>query len=494
MRKFYILLFFTITLLFSTDLLIGQTFSGEWTTDYVTADDIAKVPNDNYTGYNTQAVAVVEEDAFVAVVNRSSRNAHYLVGYRNASYLTGRLGVYGYGGEMENYQMPWVINFDQEFMYDVNDITAMGNIVYVANNDEQNHSILAFELRADSIYTHPQRFKTGADYLWGIDNDKNGRIYILKDGVDENTGSVMILENPDVTPVWNSSGNSGTILHEFDLPEPGSFRGITVNEDGSLLYVSNWDSNRVYCFVGDPETGYTINNNFNFEVQDTVVTPKSGGTIGVGPHGINFMFDKNILFVTHDSDYQTGVAYEYGRIYLLEPNTGGILDTIDIAGWNSKTDEDGKYDDPDTLGLSSGYASVNCVDFDENHNVYSQSYWGWAIDKRRYSLELPTIEITIVSVELTDKIIPDNFSLMQNYPNPFNPTTTIEFSVNKNENISLQVYSITGELISNLISNENYTKGNYRITLDGSKLSSGTYFYKLSNGVNTLTKKMTLLK
>ena len=490
MKKFY---FIFLTLILSTlNIVFAQTFNGEWSTDYVTADDPATYPNDNYTGYNTIAVAAVEEDAFVAAVNRSSRNAHYLVGYRNANNLEGRLGKYGYGSEMENFQTRWVINFDQEFMFDVNDLVSNGNIVYVANNDSVNHSILAFELKEDSIYSHPQRFFTGDDYLWGIDQDKSGRMYILKEGDSTNVGSVMILEDPNKAPAWSTTGKNGTIINEFDLDQLGSVRGITVNSDGTLLYVSNWDNNAVHCYVGDPVNGYTLNSEFNFDVPNTYETTNS--TITVGPHGMNFMHDKNILFVTHDTDYVTGDGYEYGRIYLVNPNSGETMDSIDVAEWNASTHIDGKYNDPDSLGKSSGYASVNCVDFDENYNVYCQTYYGWAIDKFQYSDVLPTIELNIVGVEKINSKVPDNFSLEQNYPNPFNPTTTIQFSLAKSSNISLQIYSITGELISNLIDNETYNSGNFKVTFDANKLSSGTYFYKLSYNEFTLTKKMSLVK
>ena len=59
---------FTFIVLFSS-ISLSQTFDGDWTTDYVTADDPGLTGVDNGTGYNTQAVAVVEENAFVALVN-----------------------------------------------------------------------------------------------------------------------------------------------------------------------------------------------------------------------------------------------------------------------------------------------------------------------------------------------------------------------------------------------------------------------------------------
>lgn len=88
---------------------------------------------------------------------------------------------------------------------------------------------------------------------------------------------------------------------------------------------------------------------------------------------------------------------------------------------------------------------------------------------------------------------PVNFDLSQNYPNPFNPTTTIRFSVPQKSNVKLEVYSITGQLVAVLFNGEKNT-GRYEISFDASKLASGTYIYKLTNGSSVLAKKMMLIK
>ena len=134
------------------------------------------------------------------------------------------------------------------------------------------------------------------------------------------------------------------------------------------------------------------------------------------------------------------------------------------------------------------------VDVDENNNVYSQSYYGWTLEKWVYSGTLPTIDLTITSVEKTDNNIPTSFEVSQNYPNPFNPSTTIEFSITESAPITLAVYSITGELVTKLINGAEFSSGNYKVSFDASRLSSGTYIYTVNNGLNTISKKMTLIK
>ncbi|MBZ0182570.1 MAG: family 10 glycosylhydrolase [Melioribacteraceae bacterium] len=103
----------------------------------------------------------------------------------------------------------------------------------------------------------------------------------------------------------------------------------------------------------------------------------------------------------------------------------------------------------------------------------------------------------IVSVEDSEKEItqnvPSKFMLEQNYPNPFNPTTSIEYSVPSSEYVSLKVYDVLGNEVASLV-NENKTAGSYRIDFNASTLSSGVYFYKITAGNYTETKKMMLIK
>ena len=89
--------------------------------------------------------------------------------------------------------------------------------------------------------------------------------------------------------------------------------------------------------------------------------------------------------------------------------------------------------------------------------------------------------------------IPDEFSLEQNYPNPFNPITNLEFGISDLGFVSLKVYDILGKEVVTLV-NEKLSPGNYKVEFDGSGLTSGVYFYKLTAGEFTETKRMMLIK
>jgi len=85
------------------------------------------------------------------------------------------------------------------------------------------------------------------------------------------------------------------------------------------------------------------------------------------------------------------------------------------------------------------------------------------------------------------------FNLGANYPNPFNPSTTISFSIPARASTSLVVYDILGNEITTLI-NEEREGGNYTISFDASDLTSGIYFYRLTSGGISQSKKMLLIK
>jgi len=90
--------------------------------------------------------------------------------------------------------------------------------------------------------------------------------------------------------------------------------------------------------------------------------------------------------------------------------------------------------------------------------------------------------------------IPSEYKLYQNYPNPFNPSTNIKYQITNNKFIILKVFDMLGKEIATLV-NEKQSPGTYEVNFDGSNLSTGIYFYRLSVDGNIIdTKKLVLLK
>ncbi len=90
-------------------------------------------------------------------------------------------------------------------------------------------------------------------------------------------------------------------------------------------------------------------------------------------------------------------------------------------------------------------------------------------------------------------LVPVKFSLNQNYPNPFNPSTSISYSLANAERVTLKVFDALGKEVAEIV-NKEQTAGNYAVNFNAGNLSSGVYFFKLSNGNHSLTKKGMLIK
>lgn len=93
---------------------------------------------------------------------------------------------------------------------------------------------------------------------------------------------------------------------------------------------------------------------------------------------------------------------------------------------------------------------------------------------------------------------PDGFVLEQNYPNPFNPVTVIRYALPANGSaitgkVVLKVHNLLGETVATLVDGE-VEAGIHRVSFDASGLNSGIYFYTLTAGGKTQSRKMTLLK
>lgn len=97
---------------------------------------------------------------------------------------------------------------------------------------------------------------------------------------------------------------------------------------------------------------------------------------------------------------------------------------------------------------------------------------------------------SIIEIEIGS---PMEFSLEQNYPNPFNPSTTINFSTAHTAIVKLVLFNQIGEEVKTLI-NQEMNAGKYSLNFDASNLPSGVYFYKLTAGTFTSTKKFILMK
>jgi len=115
-----------------------------------------------------------------------------------------------------------------------------------------------------------------------------------------------------------------------------------------------------------------------------------------------------------------------------------------------------------------------------------------ALNKLGVNLEQVTIADEQTS-SLAEKTLPGAFGLQPNYPNPFNPITSISYDLPSSQHVILTVYDVQGREITTLV-NQQQEAGRYTVPFDASHLSSGTYFYKLTAGSFSETKRMIFVK
>jgi hypothetical protein len=164
--------------------------------------------------------------------------------------------------------------------------------------------------------------------------------------------------------------------------------------------------------------------------------------------------------------------------------------TIDWIGWKLV---EWDLSDPDQVGDWIGNSVLDGTRY--RIDSYQLQYEDGVNEKGRLFFDDLRLVKKYNVLKITDDelFLPEKFSLSQNYPNPFNPTTRIRFSLTETNHTILAVYDVVGRKIQTIV-NERLSAGEYEVTFEAGHLASGTYFYILNSGSQTLRKKMILLK
>ena len=179
--------------------------------------------------------------------------------------------------------------------------------------------------------------------------------------------------------------------------------------------------------------------------------------------------------------------------------TGTLNGDIVSLNWQTATEKNNRGfeiqrkngNNWEKIGFVSGHGTTtekNYYSYADNVGSFQQNVFNYRLKQIDFS---GAYEYS--SEILVNKSVPSDFSLSQNYPNPFNPSTQISFSIPENSNVVLKVYDVSGKEIATLV-NETKSSGNYHVVFDASKYASGIYFYKITAGSFTDTRKMILLK
>jgi hypothetical protein len=107
------------------------------------------------------------------------------------------------------------------------------------------------------------------------------------------------------------------------------------------------------------------------------------------------------------------------------------------------------------------------------------------------------VEFRITHLE-SISALPMTYYLSQNYPNPFNPETTIKYGLLNSGEVTIRVFDILGNLVTELL-NQYQNKGHHQVIWNGKnnqneQVSSGIYYYQLVTQKFQDIRKMVLVR
>jgi hypothetical protein len=206
-----------------------------------------------------------------------------------------------------------------------------------------------------------------------------------------------------------------------------------------------------------------VNTGYLGSTNGCIYKTSNGGTNWTLQSDTTGLFGVDVIDIDVVSEVRGLAAGEQGKLFKIQNANQWVVDKTILTNW----------------GLADNLWNVKFVN---TNTAFVSGYNGTV-----YKLNV------LSGTGIDNEISLSEYSLSQNYPNPFNPVTTIEFSIPKQEFVSLKVYNILGEEISTLV-NSSMQTGKYSVYFDGSKLPSGMYFYKLTAGNYSSVKKMMLIK
>ncbi len=121
-----------------------------------------------------------------------------------------------------------------------------------------------------------------------------------------------------------------------------------------------------------------------------------------------------------------------------------------------------------------------------NHSVDRMGIleeWGVGID----------FTTVVTSLDAIPGGVPQSVQVDQNFPNPFNPSTTIRYGIPRKSHVTLTLFDLTGRKVATLVDGEE-DAGYHLVRLDGAKLATGVYFYRLVAGSYAGTKRLIILR
>jgi hypothetical protein len=403
-------------------------------------------------------------------------------------------------------------------------------------NNTPNHLVAVHIDYYDNIYTIGEFREAGEDYIRIIKYTSDGIINSVVTISDTTLGlalmSAAIDSDKNIIIGCNIRGffgdyftskydSSGNIIwrRQYNWKWEDELQDVTVDKWDNVIVTGysdnniNWD----WCTIKYSPDGDTLwVRRHDVAITDWaygVTTDREGNVIVVGDSHIQYPGSggSTAMIVKYSAEgdtlwskiFQDTLQYEeLGAFYdVTTDSVGNIYLTGDFGTWDTLSRYDGNFyvakckPSGDTLWsvqYNPGRRDITSgMTLDNTNNIIITGNQ----QRQQHEYDYVTLKISNNATNIwKNKVLyPKMFTLKQNFPNPFNSTTTIKYQLQKSDHINLSVYNILGQKVRTLM-DKKQRAGKHSITFDAFNLASGVYYYRLTIGAESLTKKFLLIR
>ena len=307
--------------------------------------------------------------------------------------------------------------------------------------------------------------------------------------INSSTFAPFVIKELILTDIWTkyelNFTSSAAAVGQFNI-DMGGHLGSYYFDDFALSLPELNDSNQITnADFSNGNTGWIFN---------TFAPAQANGEVVNGEFAISISNGGTFLWDIHLG--QVNVSCEKEKEYIVSFDAYAVepRDISAIVGKNS--DPWTAYSGNQIISLTTERATYTYA-FVMNEPTDNQSRLGFDLGTSTIDLYFDNITLsngkTPTEIESDNPVLEKSLQLFQNYPNPFNPATKIKYSIPNSEKVLIKVYDVLGEEVKILL-DEHKDAGTYEIEFDGSELTSGLYFYKITSGNFSEVRKMILLR
>ena len=374
-------------------------------------------------------------------------------------------------------------------------IAVIGNLIkdlWIISPDGEEHTLVPGNPASEeySDYLLP----LGIDRLCGFSPDGK-ELYYCTSTIDEERGTVVTINDHEGGFGYHING-SIPVIKAVNV-ETGEIRIVMYSAaegriSNSGRYLAYRDSETKYLMLYDNETGETTTlydeytRYMRFSGDDTYIIAYSEDmilNIPVDGSEPQVLFEGRHLFPDISTDGRWIIYKNYddtlSRLHVYNTETG--VDSV-LLPYRLNFDCDTPTFSPDgtKIAYSLEYEGITCTEWDR---IY-------VIDFNPDDFSTPTN---------VDSETPAELALLGNFPNPFNPSTTIRFSLESADVITLSVYNMAGQMVRDLVNDTAMTPGIHNVTWDGHDdfgrpVSSGVYLIRFEANNTIVTGRMLMMK